>query len=180
MKTYTTKEAINILKEYKISSNMESLRRWLRTEKIKGIPPESKREGWRITEKSLNEFINSRVPFNNKNFDFEESKIIAKAREDMWWELMQKFIFEDYLEIKKSRIKDCLEHRRASADIQKVWEIINNHKLGFAKPRVAILLDAFLFDGKRILLDTDFEGDEQVLYPLVDHCINLISNKHNK
>lgn len=50
------------------------------------------------------------------------------------------------------------------------WETIIQHKRGYARPRIPYLLDAFLFDGKRIKLDQRYElFEEKILYTLIEH-----------
>lgn len=45
MKQYSVKEAFKILKDYKVTSHEESVRRWLRNGTIKGIQPQT-RKNW--------------------------------------------------------------------------------------------------------------------------------------
>ncbi|WP_267900376.1 hypothetical protein [Lentibacillus cibarius] len=42
---YNVEDAFSLLKTYKITTHMESVRRWLREGTIKGIPPKSRKEG---------------------------------------------------------------------------------------------------------------------------------------
>ena len=62
MKTYNVDETFEILKENKITTHKESIRRWLRTGVMKGISPTSRKEGCRIPERELREFIQQRLP----------------------------------------------------------------------------------------------------------------------
>ena len=42
--------------------------------------------------------------------------------------------------------------------------------MGYAKPHIPYLLNAFLFDGKRIKLDQHYElFEEMILYALIEH-----------
>ena len=52
MTTYSVNEVFKQLKALKITSNEESVRRWLRTGKLKGHQ-NSKKQGWQITEEDL-------------------------------------------------------------------------------------------------------------------------------
>jgi hypothetical protein len=46
--TLSVSEAAAMLGEYRIHHSEQMLRRWLRQGKIKGTPPTSRKEGWRI------------------------------------------------------------------------------------------------------------------------------------
>lgn len=59
--TYTVNEIFEVLKEYKVTSNVESVRRWLRDGTIKGIAPTSRKEGWKVTQTALDAFLTDRV-----------------------------------------------------------------------------------------------------------------------
>lgn len=61
MTTYSVQEVFKKLQALKITSNEESVRRWLRTGKLKGYQ-HSKKQGWRITEADLQYFIDQRLP----------------------------------------------------------------------------------------------------------------------
>src|SRR5699024_7372463 len=154
MKKYTVSEAFIVLKENKITTNEESVRRWLRQGIIEGIPPETRKDGWRIREEDLKAFIQSRLPedisYHNSyaTNDVKSEKVI---RAEMWWELASKHLFEGFIEPKRKQVKTCARHLRYSKDLEKyVWSIISRHKMGYAAPHVPYLLDAFLFNGKRI------------------------------
>lgn len=41
-------EAVVMLSEYRIHHSEQMLRRWLRQGRIQGVPPSSRKEGWRI------------------------------------------------------------------------------------------------------------------------------------
>lgn len=175
MKYYSVIEAFELLQEYKITSHVESVRRWLRNGTIKGIPPQSRKEGWLICEENLYKFIRSRLPEgviheNDTIFDVKE-QIKESIRLEMWWELANKFIFEGFLEPKKKQVQECIEHKGYSKAFERyVWDIISKHKLGYAVPRIPYLLDAFLFDGKRIVMDNNYElFEEKILFALIEY-----------
>ena|SRR5699024_1275325 len=176
MKYYDVAETFKILNKNKITTNMESVRRWLRTGTIKGIKPVSRKEGWLIPEDDLYAFIRSRLPetitsiVNNTTNDVKEQSK-ESIRSEMWWELARKYIFEGYIEPKKTQIQECIYHKGHSKEMEEyVWHAILQHKMGYAKPHIPYLLDAFLFDGKRIKLDQRYElFEERVLYPLIEH-----------
>lgn len=174
MSMYSVDEAFETLNDLKITTNKESVRRWLRNGDIIGIPPTSRKEGWKITEDELNEFIKKRLPDsyttnvvnNNATNDVKE-----QARAEMWIELVNKNIWEDNVEIKKTRLHECIQHRGYSKQLEDVvWDACQKNKRGYSKPRISYLLDAFGFDGTRILLDKDFESiEEQIIFAIIEY-----------
>ena len=172
LRHYNVEEVFQILKQNKITTNEESVRRWLRQGVIKGITPISRKEGWLIREDDLYAFIHNRLP--DEKFDisvYATNDVKEAIRANMWWELVQKNIFEDFLEIKKTQVQDCIQHKRYSKMFEKyTWDIIKEHKRGYQTPRVPYLLDAFLFNGNRIKMDEKYELlEEKILYALIEH-----------
>lgn len=49
---------------------------------------------------------------------YETNDVMELNKEDiraeMWWELARKNIFEDFMEIKKTQVQDCIQHKRYS------------------------------------------------------------------
>ncbi|WP_077296448.1 hypothetical protein [Virgibacillus pantothenticus] len=179
MEIYDVDQAFALLKQYKITSNKESVRRWLRTGVIKGITPKSRKEGWRIAEEDLYTFIKDRLPeemplHNTTDVVKEQPKQTAveqKVREKMWWELVGQNIFEGFIEIKKSRVYECVEHRGHSKKFaHEVWNEVKEHKRGASKPRIPYLLEAFLYGTERVLMDENYEiREEKILVALIEH-----------
>lgn len=161
MEKYTVDDAFEILKEYKITTHKESVRRWLRNGDLKGQRHSSRKAGWMIYKADLFEFI------SKKSVVLDEEKV----REKMWWELVQRNIFEGYLELKRKDIRECIDHLRMSEEFEKyVWNVVSKHKRGYATPRVPYLLDHFIFDSKRVRFDEKYESQkEQILYSLIEH-----------
>ena len=184
MKTYLLGEVFEQLKLYKITTNEESVRRWLRTGKIIGYK-NSKKEGWRVTESELQRFIDARMPDFNTTIDLINSTADSAdinatnvaneeaIREKMWFEIVQRYIFEGFVEIKKSRLKECIEHRRFSIDLfNYCWEQLklDENRLNRSVPRIPYLLDSFLYDSKKIKMDENFEMiEEKVIFALIDY-----------
>lgn len=166
MKVYGVNEVYEILKQNKITSNIESVRRWLREGTIEGIEPRSRKEGWKVTEDALNDFLATRLP--NKTND-----ILTKegVRSEMWYELASKNIWEGYIEIKKSLLNECIRHIRGSNDLkEEVWNRCIENSSAYSKPRVNYLLEAFGFEGKRLLLDKNYESlEEQALFAIIEY-----------
>ncbi|WP_162985920.1 hypothetical protein [Virgibacillus sp. Bac330] len=76
----------------------------------------------------------------------KETVIEQQAREKMWWELVRQNIFEGFIDIKKTRVYECVEHAGHSKKFaHEVWDEVKEHKRGAAKPRIPYLLDAFLY-----------------------------------
>ena len=182
MTTYSVNEVFKQLKALKITSNEESVRRWLRTGKLKGYQ-NSKKQGWQITEEDLQQFIDERMPnFNATNVVLNNTTdeqavnttnvaLEEAIREKMWYEIVHRYIFEGFIDIKKSRLKDCIEHKRYSKDFfTYCWDQLSQKNPGRAVPRVPYLLDAFLYDSKRIKMDNNYELlEEKVIFALIEH-----------
>ena len=157
MTTYSVQEAFQKLRALKITSNEESVRRWLRTGKLKGYQ-QNKKQGWRITETDLQHFIDQRLPaFCAVEEQSVNTTIVVKEeaiREQMWFEIVQRNIFEGYVDVKKSRLKECIEHKHYSKEFfVYCWDELMQQNRNHAIPRVSYLLDAFLYDSKRIKMD---------------------------
>ncbi len=75
MTTYSVNEVFKRLKALKITSNEESVRRWLRTGKLKGYQ-NSKKQGWQIRQEDLQQFIDERMP------DFNETNVVLNNATD--------------------------------------------------------------------------------------------------
>lgn len=174
MRYYNVQEAVDLLQQYKITTHPESVRRWLRNGTIKAIPPASRKEGWVIREDDLYDFIRSRLPEDtpllSSQSDTNQQLDQEAIRAEMWWELARKFIFEGYIEPKKKDVQACIEHKgHSKAFGDHAWNVISQQKLGHANPRIPYLLDAFLFNGKRIRIDENFgELKEQILYAVIE------------
>ena len=92
-------------------------------------------------------------------------------REQMWYQIVHRNIFEGFIDIKKSRLKDCIEHKRYSKDFfTYCWDQLSQKNQGSAVPRVPYLLDAFLYDSKRIKMDNTYELlEEKVIFALIEY-----------
>lgn len=130
------------------------------------------RTGWKIKEKALFDFINAKMPNNfDTTNDVKEAVDKEDVRSEMWWELVHKNIFEDYIEPKKKQVEECCEHKGYSKTFERdVWKQISQHKRGYRTARIPFLLDAFLFEGERILMDKNYElVNEKILFALIEH-----------
>ena len=89
----------------------------------------------------------------------------------MWYQIVHRNIFEGFIDIKKSRLKDCIEHKHYSKDFfTYCWDQLSQKNQGSAVPRVPYLLDAFLYDSKRIKMDNTYELlEEQVIFALIEY-----------
>jgi ethanolamine ammonia-lyase small subunit len=96
---------------------------------------------------------------------------IERIREEMWIELANKNIWEGFLELKKTRIRECIEHCGYSSALEKdVWKACQENSSAYSKPRVFYLLDAFGFDGQRLLLDQNFDDrEEQIIFAIIEY-----------
>lgn len=187
MKTYNVNQAFELLKEYKITTHKESVRRWLRIGTLKGEAPLCRKEGWKISEKDLWDFIHARLPEkihsfskpNTTNVLLDEQK--ESIRAEMWWEIVNQNVFADFIEIKKSRLRECINHNRQSTKFAEyVWSDIKS-KSWYAQPRIPYLLDAFLYDGKRIKFDESYESlEEKIIFPLIEYIRVEYIQEHKK
>lgn len=176
MKLYSVEEALQLFTRYKITSHKESIRRWLRSGILQGIPPISRKEGWMIQEDHLFTFIESRVPDKETMESFNTINVAKDVNEEeiratMWWEIVRKNIFENFIEVKKTRIRECIEHDRHSKAFETyVWDEILKNKGGYASPRIPYLLGAFLFGGERIPMDQNYDNvEDKIFFALVEH-----------
>lgn len=88
----------------------------------------------------------------------------ANERSTIWWELIRKNIFESYIEIKESMVKECIQHWKYPNEFKReVWQRCkdNSKAQGYKKIGVKLLLDSFLFEGKQLPLDKSFESIEK-------------------
>lgn len=179
MDMYTVDDVFEQLKAYKITTHKESVRRWLRQGIIQGISPASRKEGWLIPKESLEAFLKERLPVfqdpTEKDAPPNTTDVVKEVKEqarvEMWLELANKNIWEGYVEIKKSRVHECIVHRGYSKTLETaVWEACVTNSRAYKKPRVSYLLDAFGFDRQRLLLDQDFaDREEQVIFAIIDY-----------
>ncbi|HHQ2479473.1 TPA: helix-turn-helix domain-containing protein [Bacillus cereus] len=65
---YNVNEALEVLKSYDITSSKQMITRWLREGKILGEVSVNRKEGWRIHEKDLEDFIERMKPGLRKLF----------------------------------------------------------------------------------------------------------------
>lgn len=189
---YTIDEAFEILSKNKLTSHKETVRNWVRKGVIQAEPLESRKKGYRISEEALEQFIKERMPEGWELYPESVTKdardvvkneeeasyyvevdveaIKERAREEMWYELLGKFVFEDYFVLKKTEVKAAVEHKRYSKEFEaEVWERCSKHTWGHATPRVPYLLDYFMFEGERIPFNKDFGGrDEQIIHALIE------------
>jgi hypothetical protein len=97
------------------------------------------------------------------------NELEKRVRADMWRELVNKNIWEGYVELKKTRIHECIMHRRYSKQLEEeVWQRCVANSRAYKKPRVSYLLEAFGFEGRRLLLDHNFSSlEEQVIFSII-------------
>lgn len=189
MKTYGIHELFAILRDYKITTNIESVRRWLREGTIEGIPPKSRKQGWQVDQEALDRFLSERLPngiiktnivrdannnTNNASIEIDTTNVSInkeKIREEMWYEITNKNIWEGFVEIKKSLLKEAQRHAKFSDDVmEEVWNRCIENSRMYSKPRVSYLLEAFRFEGKRILLDQNYaEIEEQMIFAIIEY-----------
>ena len=184
---YELEELFDILKRNKITTNKESVRRWLRQGKIngtKGAGP--KKNGWQVSEEALASFLKERLPENKESKSADNTTIIVlseaeqeQLREEGRQEILRRLaannIWEGRFVFKKKLITDCLDHRRLENLSLRTY-ILNRmleHKRGYTTPGVVYLLDTFNFEGNRLNFDSDFNGrEEQIVFSLIEYLRN--------
>jgi len=181
MDMYCVDEVFELLKTYKITTHKESVRRWLRQGDLKGIAPSSRKDGWRISKEALDDFLQQRLPegyttdvvkeTNQSNTTIVANEEEQRIRAKMWMDLANKNIWEGHVELKKTQIHECIQHRHYSKELEaKVWQRCIANSRAYKKPRVFYLLEAFGFEGKRLLLEKNFESlEEQVIFSIIEH-----------
>ncbi|WP_214818881.1 helix-turn-helix domain-containing protein [Exiguobacterium sp. s131] len=114
---YTIDEAFEILSKNKLTSHKEAVRNWVRKGVIQAELLESRKKGYRISEEALEQFIKGRMPegwelypesvtgdardvVKNEeeaqyHVEVDVEMIREQVREEMWYELLGKFVFED-------------------------------------------------------------------------------------
>ena len=184
---YELEELFEILKRNKITTNKESVRRWLRQGKIVGTKGAgSKKNGWQVSEEALESFLKDRLPENedskpedNKTIvvlsDAEQEQLREEGRQEILDRLAANNIWEGRFVFKKKSITDCLDHKRMENPSLRAYILnrILEHKRGYATPGVVYLLDTFNFEGNRLNFDTDFSGrEEQIVFSLIEYLRN--------
>ena len=86
-------------------------------------------------------------------------------------ELARKNLFEGFIEIKKSLVRECIQHKKYSKELEnQVWQRCVENSKAYKKPRISYLLEAFAFEEQRLMLDKSFELlEEQILFPVIEH-----------
>lgn len=182
----TVERAFQVLQKNGIVNNIEVLRRWLRQDKLKGIAPTSRKEGWRVEQTVLDAFIADQLAImqnkaanaiQNEVVVLDENVIIDAARAEMWYQITSKNFWQGHYTITQKQVKDAIEHRGYSNNLSnEVWERLKANSPSYKQPRVNYLLDACSFEGKRILFDSAFVGHERALFPIIEH-VRMNRNK---
>lgn len=130
-------------------------------------------EGWEMYPESVTG--DSRDVVKNKeevpyHVEVDGKAIKELTREEMWYELLGKFVFENYFVLKKSEVKVAVEHMIYSKEFEaKVWARCSKHKWCHAIPRVLYLFDYFMFEGESIPFNKDFAWrNEQIIQVLIE------------
>lgn len=184
MQTYGLEELFSILERHKITTNRESVRRWLREGKIsgtKGAGP--KKNGWQVTEEALNRFLTERLPagFPEQPEDTaivvavseaEKAQFREEGRQALLDQLAARNIWEGRFVFKKKWVNECLDHRRIDNRDTRAYILarILGHRGAYATPGVVYLVDMFHFDGERLAFDSDFGSlEEQITFSLIEY-----------
>ena len=111
----------------------------------------------------------------------DEGAIRADQIEREWYKYFRMGFVNDMIEIKKTHVKDALEHLQISGSYAtrlqtEIWSRLEKNNWGRGKQiKIAVLDGYFMFEGKRIKLSDSFALKyERVLYPIIDVI------RHNK
>ncbi|MFB4165626.1 hypothetical protein ACE1TI_17960 [Alteribacillus sp. JSM 102045] len=126
-------------------------------------------------EKKLSEKLNkmSIVPEEDnikvdKKIDIEEIK--QSAQEELWWKLVQKFVFENHIDVRRSLVKDLIKTRPYDEKskpklLDDIFQDIGKGK----KLRIYLLHGAFPFRGKRVSYNTKAPDiEEEIAKRVID------------
>jgi len=192
VKTYSVEEAFSILQTNKITTNQESVKRWLRQGKLHGVKGGGpKKNAWIIQEEDLRAFIKDRLPESLlfsiepfptecSNYSEEEKESIREdGRLEMWKQVTGLNIWQGRFEFKERFVKECILHLRIeNRDLrQYIIDSMLSHKKGYAKPGVLYLLDKCRFDNHILDFARQYGGiDEQITFSVIDYLRTQYKN----
>jgi hypothetical protein len=122
----TVKEALDLLKSEGVSVSDHMIRRWLREGKLKGKRPKNRKEGWRVDQKHLIQFIQSK-----KSQDSQTSTI---------------HIYEAYEVLKKERDTLLAENEQLKAELEYLRKELSDKGINKIKKQEPEIDDHYLFD----------------------------------
>ncbi|MFC6038932.1 hypothetical protein ACFPYN_05625 [Paenisporosarcina macmurdoensis] len=193
MRTFSVDEAFTILQNNKITSNKESVKRWLRQGKLMGTKGGGpKKNGWMIKESDLRAYLHDRLPAGfalSTNListaagncsDAERDFYREEGRFEMWKQITSLNIWQGRFEFKKRFVEECIQHLRIeNRDLrQYIMDSMLSHKKGYAKPGVLYLQDKCKFDGHILDFARQYGGiDEQITFSVIDYLRTQYKNK---
>lgn len=196
MRIYSVDEAFTILHNNKITSNKESVKRWLRQGKLMGTKGGGpKKNGWIIREDDLRTFLQDRLPEGvslSTNListvacgcsEDERESYREFGRLDMWKQVTGHNIWQGRFEFKKRFVEECILHLRIeNRDLhQYIMDLMLSHKKGYTKPGVLYLLDKCKFDGHILDFAHQYGGiDEQITFSVIDYLRTQYKKKAKK
>lgn len=178
MAGYELDELFDILKQKKITTNKESVRRWLRQGKLKGTKGAGTRKNsWWVTKEELQRFLAERLPEDataaSRDVACSEAakeQLREEGRNEILDLLARKNLWEGRRVFKKSIVREALNRIGNDEARAYIMNRIMQHKAGYATPGVLYLFNHFEFEGERLAFDQRFGLlDEQIIYPLVDY-----------
>lgn len=194
MKTYSVEEAFSILQTSKITSNKESVKRWLRQGKLQGVKGGGpKKNAWIIHEEDLLAFMKDRLPeglalstsplpTEGSNCSEEEKESYREdGRLEMWKQVTGLNIWQGRFEFKRRFLEECILHLRLeNRDLhQYIIDSMLSHKKGYTKPGVLYLLDKCRYDGQILDFALQYGGiDEQITFSVIDYLRTQYKNSY--
>lgn len=116
MREYNVHEVLAILQKYYITDSQQMVARWIREGKIQGIRSENRKEGYRVSEDELFEFIEEQRPGLSSIFQVYESYV-----KQLKPELQEENITETENDVLRERV---LNLENALADLQQENQIL--------------------------------------------------------
>lgn len=111
------------LKKEGFTKNVQVVRHWLRSGKLKGLRA-SRKEGWRIQENDLKQFIDTRHGNVTEQVTKEDIKVsyqngYEKGRKDMIHHLLARVFYEQCVTVRKTVLRYYVERDVRSKEQQK-------------------------------------------------------------
>lgn len=125
MKEYNVHEVLAILQKYYITDSVQMVTRWIRDGKLYGIRGENRKEGYKVAEDDLYEFIEEQRPGLASIFEVYEGYIKALRPDQNTEELPKELVTPDS-KITHSSELDEITHNPLTEEISNLKEKINN------------------------------------------------------
>src|SRR5690625_1243851 len=98
----------------------------------------------------------------NKKADVEKYSQ-KEICENMWWNFVtQNLIFEGIIQTNKQLLQKYIKYKGYTKTFEEyAWEMISKNDIDDTIPAIPYLLDAFVFDHQRIVMDNNYDVIEE-------------------